>query len=91
MRTTGAALARDLGEEPQTLGHPQNTHRPIHELLTVQDAAALLHVPVSWIYEHTRRDAPYALPVVKVGKYVRFRGSDLLDYIDRNSRVRSVR
>ena len=27
------------------------------ELLTVNDAARLLHVTVSWVYEHTRDDA----------------------------------
>ena len=48
------------------------------DLLTVHDVAAMLHVPVSWVYEHTRRDTPDALPVVKVGKYVRFRRADLL-------------
>ena len=52
------------------------------ELLTVHDVAALLQVPVSWVYEHTRRSAPEALPVVKVGKYVRFRSADVLDYIE---------
>jgi excisionase family DNA binding protein len=91
MRTKATALARDIGEELQDSRPRQDTHLATYELLTVQDAAALLHVPVSWIYEHTRRDALHALPVVKVGKYVRFRASDLLDYIDRNSRVRSVR
>jgi len=91
MRTKGPALARDFGEEPQDPRHPHNTHPRIHELLTVQDAAALLHVPVSWVYEHTRRGAPDALPALKVGKYLRFRPSDLLDYIDRQRRARSVR
>src|ERR1017187_4311990 len=27
-------------------------------LLTVHDVAALLHVPVSWVYEHTSRRGP---------------------------------
>jgi excisionase family DNA binding protein len=56
------------------------------ELLTVHDVAALLQVPVSWVYERTRRGAPDALPVVKVGKYVRFRPADVLDYIDARRR-----
>jgi excisionase family DNA binding protein len=58
------------------------------ELLTVHDVAALLRVPVSWVYDHTRRGAHDALPVVKVGKYVRFRPSDLLEYVDRLHRTR---
>jgi integrase len=35
----------------------------------------------------SRRGAPDALPVVQVGKYVRFRPADLLEYVDRRSRT----
>ena len=51
-------------------------------LLTVQDAARFLNVTVSWIYEHVRDDATDRLPVVKLGKYLRFDQRDLRDYID---------
>ncbi len=91
MRTRNVALSRETSDEPQSLARPTRGRLPADELLTVQDAAALLHVPVSWVYEHTRRGAPDALPVVKVGKYVRFRPADLLDYIDRRSQVRACR
>ena len=57
-----------------------------HELLTVHDVAAMLQVPVSWVYERTRRGAPDALPVVKVGKYVRFRPADVFSYIETRRR-----
>ncbi len=52
------------------------------ELLTVSDAARLLNVTVSWVYEHTRDDADDRLPFVKLGKYVRFDRTDLREYID---------
>ena len=52
------------------------------ELLTVQDAARVLNVTVSWIYEHVRDDAKDRLPVIKLGKYVRFDPNDLRAYID---------
>jgi excisionase family DNA binding protein len=52
------------------------------ELLTVNDAARLLNVTVSWVYEHTRDDADDRLPFVKLGKYVRFDRTDLREYID---------
>ena len=52
------------------------------ELLTVNDAARLLNVAVSWVYEHTRDDADDRLPFVKLGKYVRFDRTDLREYID---------
>ena len=51
-------------------------------LLTVQDAARFLNVSVSWIYEHVRDGAEDRLPVVKLGKYLRFDQRDLRDYID---------
>jgi excisionase family DNA binding protein len=51
-------------------------------LLTPQDAARLLKVSVSWIYEHVRPDVDDRLPVVKLGKYLRFDRRDLLAYID---------
>ena len=51
-------------------------------LLTVQETARLLKVSVSWIYEHVRPDADDRLPVVKLGKYLRFDRRDLLAYID---------
>jgi len=40
-----------------------------NELLTVEELAAKLKVPRSWIYDKTRRDA---LPIIRVGKYLRF-------------------
>jgi excisionase family DNA binding protein len=47
---------------------------PLDELLTVDDAAALLKVSKSWVYEHTRtRRLPHGerLPCLKLGKHVR--------------------
>jgi excisionase family DNA binding protein len=52
------------------------------ELLTVRDAARLLNVTVSWVYEHTRDNAEDRLPFVKLGKYVRFDRTDLREYVD---------
>ena len=41
-------------------------------LLDVQEAAALLNVPQSWIYQHVRTRARNQLPHIKLGKYLRF-------------------
>jgi excisionase family DNA binding protein len=54
----------------------------VGELLTVQDAARFLNVTVSWIYEHVRDDATDRLPVLRLGKYLRFDQRDLRAYID---------
>jgi excisionase family DNA binding protein len=61
-------------------------------LLTVHDAACLLNVSVSWVYEHSRDDAQDRLPFVKLGKYIRFDRADLRAYIDakRRSAVRTT-
>lgn len=53
----------------------QSLDDELHELLTVDEVAALLKVSKSWVYEHTRtRGTPRSgrLPHLKVGKYVRF-------------------
>ena len=52
------------------------------ELLTVQEAAQLLKVPPSWIYDHVRPDAADRLPALKLGKYLRFDVRDLRAYIE---------
>ena len=46
------------------------------------DAARFLKVSVSWVYEHMRPEAKDRLPVVKLGKYLRFDRRDLRAYID---------
>ncbi len=51
-------------------------------LLTVHDTARLLKVSVTWVYEHVRPHAEDRLPVVKLGKYLRFDRRDLQAYID---------
>jgi len=51
-------------------------------LLTVQDTARFLKVSVTWVYEHVRPGADDRLPVVKLGKYLRFDRRDLQEYID---------
>ena len=41
----------------------------VDDLLTVDEAARYLHVPLSWVYEHARTGSGDRLPVIKVGKY----------------------
>lgn len=42
------------------------------ELLTISEIAHVLHVPVSWVYERTRRRGRDRIPHIKLGKYLRF-------------------
>lgn len=60
---------------------------PLDELLTVDELAALLKLPKSWIYGYTRRRGVDRLPHIKIGKYLRFFESDVREFL--RSRVRS--
>jgi len=51
------------------------------QLLSVREVAKLLHVPVSWVYEHTRPRCANPLPHIKLGKYLRFFPSDITNYL----------
>ena len=44
-------------------------------LLTIKEAAGLLRVKVTWLYERTRTNQ---VPHVKLGKYLRFDEDELL-------------
>ena len=51
-------------------------------LLTVHEVAELLRVPVSWVYERTRRRGMERLPHLKIGKYLRFRFTEVQTYLE---------
>jgi excisionase family DNA binding protein len=50
------------------------------QILTVQEAAALLRVPKSWIYERTRRRGIERIPHKKLGKYLRFQEDEVRNW-----------
>ncbi len=54
-------------------------------LFTPEEAAELLRVKLSWLYQHTRRRSRDRIPFVKVGHYLRFREQDLLAYISKRT------
>ncbi len=71
-----------------TLGEPANEAtggaiREKHYLLTVQEVAELLRVPVSWVYERTRRRSLDRLPGYRLGKYWRFNQNEVLAWVKR--------
>jgi excisionase family DNA binding protein len=41
-------------------------------LETVEELAKRWRVPLSWVYANTRRRGEGSIPLVKVGKYIRF-------------------
>ena len=56
-------------------------------LLTVQEVAEILKVPVSWVYERTRRRGAAKLPHLKLGKYLRFEEQAVREFLDRQRRT----
>ena len=62
----------------------------LDSLISVQELAKILSVPVSWIYQRTRL-GPDAIPHIKVGKYVRFDSNEVITFLkqkDNNRRVK---
>ena len=41
------------------------------ELMTVSEIAEFLKVPVSWVYDRTRRPGNDRIPLLKLGNYLR--------------------
>ena len=56
---------------------------PNPHLLTIEEVAELLSVPVSWVYGKTRRRSIDRIPGFRLGKYWRFRETDVLAWIER--------
>jgi predicted DNA-binding transcriptional regulator AlpA len=56
-----------------------------HALMTVGDVASLLQVSGAWVRDHATRKQP-RLPVVKVGKLLRFRPGEIEKWIQEHTR-----
>ena len=52
-------------------------------LLTVEEVAELPRVPLSWVYERTRNRSVDRIPGFRLGKYWRFRETDVLEWLER--------
>ena len=56
-------------------------------LLTLDDLVELTQLPKSWWYTRTRQTGPGSLPVVKCGKYLRFRWDEVQEWLRNQSEV----
>jgi|WetSurMetagenome_2_1015567.scaffolds.fasta_scaffold415612_2 excisionase family DNA binding protein len=69
---------QDISNLPTVVGNesvqPMSGSSPRGRLYTVEQVSEQLGLPVTWIYERTRRDA---IPHRKIGKYVRFSEEDI--------------
>jgi excisionase family DNA binding protein len=52
-------------------------------LLTVAEVATLLQVPLSWVYDRTRKRGIERIPGFRLGKYWRFREEDVMAWVER--------
>src|SRR6202789_2157703 len=50
-------------------------------LLTVHEVATMLQVPVSWVYGRMRKRSVERLPGYRLGKYWRFRKTEVLEWV----------
>ena len=57
-------------------------NRAEDRLLTVEEVAELLRVPKSWVYARTRKRSLHRIPAFRLGKYWRFRETDVLAWIE---------
>ena len=51
------------------------------DLMTVEETARALHVPISWIYGRTRRRGKERIPHIKLGKYLRFESTQVQEWV----------
>lgn len=61
----------------------------VEEILTPQEVADRLKVPISWLYEQTRNRARVRnsdpLPHRKMGRYLRFVWSEIAEWLNRQT------
>ncbi len=57
-----------------------------HNLLSADELAKALNVPKSWIYSRTRETGSNSIPKLMVGKYIRFRLPDVMDWLEQQTK-----
>ena len=72
-----------IAREPGRLADCCRDRASSYELLTVAEVAALLKLPVSWVYERTRRSGLERIPHFKLGKYLRFSEREVLQWVEK--------
>ena len=56
-----------------------------NNLLSVDELAQSLNVPKSWVYARTRETGPDSMPRLKIGKYVRFRLDEVMEWLEKQN------
>ena len=61
----------------------------IKNLLTTEEMAKKLRVPITWIYSKTRETGLGSIPRIRVGKYNRFIESEVWNWLQRQNNERA--
>ena len=72
------------GQNPETLytSPLQSMERGSCDgLVGAAEIAQLLQIPISWVYERTRRRGVDRMPHFKLGKYLRFSEREVLEWL----------
>ena len=73
--------------EPAVVSTLEVEHKTIKadDILTPAEVAAKLKVPETWVFEKTRRRCRNPIPVIRLGRYVRFNWNDVQAWLAENS------
>jgi excisionase family DNA binding protein len=55
---------------------------------TPDELATALKVPKSWVYARTRETGPGSMPRIKVGKYLRFKRFEVIDWLKKQNEAK---
>lgn len=75
----GGLTVASVELERKSVGHMGD---PLQRLLTAREVAQILNVSAAWVYDHADRKQP-RLPIVRLGKAVRFRPADIHAFIEK--------
>jgi len=57
------------------------------KLFGVNELAEVLGVPPSWVYARTRLKGPDSIPCLRVGKYLKFKLDEVMDWLKSQNEV----
>jgi excisionase family DNA binding protein len=80
VETAPPALPTDNAQAARR--HAATREEDSNQLLNIQQVAAMLHVPVSWVYGRMRKRSAQRLPGIRLGKYWRFREEEIHRWIE---------
>jgi excisionase family DNA binding protein len=78
---SSSSTPNDAARNTVTAAGKEESH-----LLTVHEVATMLQVPVSWVYGRMRKRSVERLPGYRLGKYWRFRETEVLAWVESQRR-----